>query len=61
MALDPLDIAALIEAAPQGEKLETAQKHLQEYEGEDKELIEPALIDMAIASDEQAADELEAE
>lgn len=59
MSLEPLDIAALIEAAPQGQKLETAEKHLREYKGEDKDLIEPGLIEMAIVSDQQPSDELE--
>ena len=45
------DIIAAINAAKQGSAVETAERLLGEYTGDDKALIEPDLIEMAVTAD----------
>ena len=42
------DIFDAIEKAPSAKKVETAEKMLDQYEGEDKDLIEPDILASAI-------------
>jgi len=46
------DIFNAIEKAPASKKVETAEKMLDQYQGEDKELIEPDILSSAVNAQE---------